>query len=80
MNLFHRLAIAYDGGLLRCSCGQAGIETIGNVFEDNVLELWENDRKMNEARYHFIEGIDNIDFCSNCPSKGLGTYNVLVRK
>ena len=54
MNLFYRIAIDYAGNLLRCSCGQAGIESIGTVFDDNILKIWEEEEEIKRARENFI--------------------------
>ena len=78
-NLFFRMAINYAGELLRCSCGHAGIETIGNVFDNNILQLWKNDIKMNEARKNIKEGKIGADFCTGCPSRGIGKYEILTK-
>lgn len=80
MNLFYRIAVDYAGNLLRCSCGHAGIEAIGDVFHNDVLEIWKKNKEMNEARDNFIKGTEQSDFCEGCPGKGLGKYYVLVRK
>lgn len=79
-NLFYRLPINYAGELLRCSCGHAGIEKIGDVFHDDILELWKSESEMNKARKNFIDKNVESDFCEGCPGKGLGDYYVLVKK
>lgn len=79
MNLFHRIAIDYAGNLLRCSCGQAGVHSIGTVFDDNILKIWEIEEEMQKARRNFIEGKESHDFCDGCPGKGLGSYYILVK-
>lgn len=80
VNLFYRLPINYKGELLRCSCGQAGIEGIGNVFSDDVLELWHNDKAMEKARENFINQAVEEDFCTGCPGKRKGKYGILIKK
>lgn len=79
-NLFYRLAINYEGELLRCSCGQAGIEGIGSVFTDDILEIWQNDEQIQKARKNFIEKNLEEDFCTGCPGKDLEEFSLLVRK
>lgn len=80
MNLFYRMAVNYAGELLRCSCGHAGILGIGSVFENDLLELWKKDKEVDMARKNIIAGVDNFDFCTGCPGKGMGKYHILVRK
>lgn len=80
LNLFNRIIVDYAGNLLRCSCGNAGIEAIGNVFEDDILRLWETEKEINIARSNFIEGKYNKDFCDGCAAKGRGKYRVVVRE
>lgn len=78
VNLFHRLAINNRGELLRCSCGHAGIEGIGDVFSDDIYKLWKSDEKMNLAREHFVLGDRTMDFCEGCPGKGIGEYYLFI--
>ena len=80
LNLFYRLPISYEGKLLRCSCGQAGIDGIGSVFSDDILELWYNDELIQKARKNFLEKNLEEDFCTGCPGKGKGKYNILIKK
>lgn len=80
LNLFNRLAINYQGELLRCSCGQAGIQGIADVFNDDILNVWYTDEEMNRARTNFKNNILEEDFCSGCPGKGKGEYGVLIKK
>lgn len=79
LNLFHRLAVDYEGNLLKCSCGAAGVQPIAGIGE-NYLELWKNNEEIVRARKNFIRGVNEEDFCSYCPGKGMGQYYVLVRK
>ena len=64
INLFYRMPINYEGKLLRCSCGHAGIEGIGSVFSDDILTLWYNDEQIQRARKNFIEENLEEDFCT----------------
>lgn len=79
-NLFYRLAIDYEGNLLRCSCGYAGIEGIGSIFSDDILDIWYNDEQMQKARKNFIEKNTEEDFCTGCPGKDMEEFNIFVRK
>ena len=80
INLFYRMPINYEGKLLRCSCGHAGIEGIGSVFSDDILTLWYNDEQIQRARKNFIEENLEEDFCTGCPGKGKGKYSILIKK
>lgn len=80
VNLFYRLPISYKGELLRCSCGQAGIEGIGSVFSDDILDLWHNEKVVELARKNFREQNLEEDFCTGCPGKRKGKYSILIRK
>lgn len=80
INLFYRLAINFEGKLLRCSCGHAGIEGIGSVFSDDILDLWYNEEQIQKARRNFIEKNLEDDFCTGCPGKGLEEFSLLVKK
>lgn len=79
-NLFYRIAINYAGELLRCSCGHAGIDAIGNVFVNDILKIWKEEKQIEDARKNFICGVENSDFCKGCPGKGIGEYYILVKK
>lgn len=80
LNLFYRLPINYKGDLITCSCGYAVLDVIGNIFEDNVAEIWKSNEKLNKARNQFIEGRKNqvIELCKGCPSIRMGEYYVFV--
>lgn len=80
VNLFFRLPINYKGELLRCSCGQAGVEGIGNLFSDDILALWYSEKLIEQARNNFLKENLEEDFCTGCPGKRKGKYNLLVRK
>lgn len=77
LNLFQWMAINNKGELLRCPCGYAGIEAIGNVFKDDIYTVWKEDEQMNQARKNFIKGNMEMDFCKGCPGKGIGEYYLL---
>ena len=79
-NLFHTLCINNAGDLIRCSCGNVGIDNaIGNVLNDDVLDLWYNDKSMNMVRNAFVEcdGL-SLDFCDGCPFSGINEYKVMI--
>lgn len=78
-NPFYMLAINNAGGVLRCACGSGGVEVIGNIFEDNVLEKWYSDEQLNLARKHLINNDDSKDMCEGCPRRGMGCYYVMKR-
>lgn len=80
VNLFNRLPINYKGELLRCSCGQAGVEGIGDIFSDNILELWYSEKLIEQARDNFRKENLEEDFCTGCPGKRKGKYNILIKK
>ena len=77
-NMFCRMAINNMGELLRCSCGYAGIRGIGGVYENNLLDLWKNDKQMNLAREHFVKGDAAPDCCDGCIGKGIGEYYLML--
>lgn len=77
-NLFCRMAINNRGELLRCSCGYAGIEGIGSVYEHELFKLWKNDIQMNLAREHFVKGDVAPDFCEGCIGSGIGEYYLML--
>lgn len=77
-NLFTRMAINYRGDLLRCSCGYAGIDGIGNVKNYDLYTLWKNDVEMNKARGHFVKGEKAPDMCEGCTGKGIGNYYLML--
>lgn len=78
--LFCRLAIDCEGNLLRCSCGKHSIEGIGNVFSDDILDLWYNDEQMQRVRRTFIDELLEEDFCTGCTGKRKGKHYVLIEK
>lgn len=78
-NTFNRMAINYRGGLLRCSCGRAGIKEIANVMEDDILQIWKTDVMMEKAREHILSGSFETDFCTGCELKGKDPYYVLIK-
>ena len=79
LNLFNRIALDYEGNLLKCSCGNAGIEPIASLDMD-IIDIWKNDEELKKARFNFINNINESDFCSYCPGKGIGNYYILVRR
>lgn len=79
LNLFNRIAFDYQGNLLRCSCGHAGVDPIACI-EDNVIDIWHNDITINNARNNFVQNNLEDDFCTGCPGKGIGKYYVLVKR
>lgn len=80
LNLFNRIAIDFQGNLLKCSCGHAGIVPIANIFQDDVYKIWRENAEMQQARNHFIKNIEEEDFCKGCPGRGIGEYYVLINK
>lgn len=78
INTFNRMAIDYQGNLVRCSCSKGFCQRIGNIENDNLLECWINDDELNLARKHLLEKSSDIDFCSGCELKGKEPYYVLV--
>lgn len=71
---FAEMAIDNEGCLLRCACGVAGIECFGNVYDDDVYELWKNDEIMMRTRNSFLNRDDDKPFCFGCPQKGPCEY------
>lgn len=78
-NLFCLLAINFQGDILRCSCGSAGIKAIGSIFLDDVLDVWKNNSEMQTARKHFLENDPSPDFCEGCNGRGMGKYYVMLK-
>lgn len=77
-NTINRMAIDYQGNLIRCSCSKGFSQRIGNVENDHLLELWRNDAELNLARRHLLQKSNDADFCSGCELKGKEPYYVLV--
>lgn len=78
INTLNRMAIDYQGNLVRCSCSKGFCQKIGNVENDDILERWINDAELNLARTHLLNKSFEVDFCSGCEMKGKEPYYVLV--
>lgn len=80
LDLFHVMAIDAMGKLLRCSCWEAGVMEIADIFKDDLIDIWYTDEQLQLARGHFLERNPDKDFCANCPARGMGKYHILVEK
>jgi len=65
--VFSRLVIGADGGVLLCANDEMGAHKIGNVKDESIYEIWHG-KKMNEAREIHIRhmGVKEINICRHC--------------
>ena len=52
----------------------AGMESFGNVYNDDIYELWKNDEIMVRTRNSFLKGDEDKPFCSGCSQNGSAEY------
>lgn len=71
---FTDMAINNRGDLLRCECGFAGMESFGNVYNDDIYELWKTDGIMTRTRNSFLREDNDKPFCAGCPQNGSEEY------
>ncbi len=74
MSPFTEMAIDSQGNLLRCACGNGNNNYFGNVFDDNILDLWINDDVMRRTRNSFLNGGKDKPFCFGCSQSGDDDY------
>ena len=64
--IFERLMIFSDGSLGLCCGDQFGLSNLGNVLDDDPIELY-NSKFFNHYREIMRKGeILNLEFCKNC--------------
>ena len=78
-NPFYVMCINNMGELSRCQSGRADIgRRAGNVFENDLLDMWYNDEAMQIVRKHLVDGDKSPDFCLDCCSRGMGDYYLMI--
>jgi len=78
--IFNRLVIGSDGGVLLCANDEMGAHKVGNVKEESIYNIWHGE-KLTEARDIHIRhmGVKEINVCKHCylPRK-TGRYTTIV--
>jgi len=64
--LWHALIIFWDGAVLPCTQDFFGYDTLGNVRDSSIAEIWNND-KMVALRRKILDGaVADLETCSQC--------------
>ncbi len=77
--MFHSLAIDCKGEIRKCSCTNSSTPFIGNVFDDDPVDVFYNNTELNEAREQAFKG-KCPDFCRFCSDNPTKQYFVLTKK
>lgn len=78
-NLYTDICVLWNGDIQICSCGAACMESpIGNVINDDILDVFIENPRFNEYRKLIFEGKEKPKMCDGCPYIGLGDYYVLL--
>lgn len=77
-NLFTRIFINCNGELM--ACGNAGSwgKVIGNVFDDDIFELWKNHPELEMTREQFLKDGKAKGICEKCYWNGEPDYYLLM--
>ncbi len=63
--IWNGAVINVDGEMLPCCYDKNSTYSYGNVFENNIAELW-NNTKAHEFRQQVLTNTSSIDICRNC--------------
>ena len=77
--LFYSLTIDSKGEIIKCACTNSTTPFIGNIFDDDPIDVFYNNTELNEARRMALEG-KCPDFCRFCVSNPTKQYFVLTKK
>ena len=61
---FSKLAVLHDGSVVPCSMLHA--LKMGSILTDNLLELWNDSRVIQEVRNRYCIPMSDIEKCKNC--------------
>lgn len=62
---FMQFYIRSDGNISMCCNDALGIETLGNVHDDSIIDIW-NGTKYSEIRQNLLINRKLITLCKNC--------------
>jgi len=77
--LFHSLAIDCKGKILKCSCTNTSTPFIGDVFNDDPVDVFYNNVEMTKAR-NMAREKKVPDFCRFCTDNPSKQYFILTKK
>lgn len=77
-NPFETISINAEGKVLFCGCCVTQ-DVIGDIREENMLELWQKDIRLNEAREDIRDRRTTPEMCKNCASKISGDFYLVCR-
>jgi radical SAM protein with 4Fe4S-binding SPASM domain len=63
----HRMIIRYDGEMCNCCEDTQGDFKLGNVYQNNLEELWRSERHMQVVNDLVIGQREKYDLCRKCP-------------
>jgi len=61
-----RILIAYNGDILPCCMRPDHHLSLGNLFKDNIENIWNSNKTQNLRK---LRSKNNLDFCRHCPYK-----------
>jgi radical SAM protein with 4Fe4S-binding SPASM domain len=68
--MFYQLHIDCDGNVFVCiSLGKPASDSIGNVNDNSLPELWNSKKRINLLKINLKNGSDAISFCKDCGPK-----------
>lgn len=69
VGLFENLGIRYDGLVSACCRDFNALNAIGNIFDNNILELWEGEALKFQRMCHINGEFHKIPLCKNCKNQ-----------
>lgn len=71
--LWEEMIINWDGSVVPCCFDMNNLHVLGNVFERNIKEMWNNQYYTN-FRKKILENKKGILLCKNCPGTNKETF------
>lgn len=78
-NPFEQISINAVGDILFCGCSVMQ-ESIGNICKDDILDVWQNNSKIQEARDLIKNQRITPKLCENCSSKISGDFYLVCKE
>lgn len=76
---FTDLNIFPNGNVGICCCDTKEITNFGNVIDDNIIDIF-NNNKFQNLRMKMINGRDSNEFCKYCDFNDIGTRRKRIKK
>ncbi|MDD5090717.1 MAG: radical SAM protein [Candidatus Wallbacteria bacterium] len=66
VGLFENLGVRNDGLVSACCRDFKAVNSIGSVWENTLLELWESEKLASQRSAHFEGRFDDVPLCGSC--------------